>query len=193
MIVGYARVSTTDQNPQLQFDALKGAKCERIFDEKKSGRSMDRKEWNRCLDSLRAGDVLVIWKLDRIGRSTRELLQIVDHLTKEGVQLQSLTESIDTRTAHGKLVLGIMALIAEHERNVNRERTLAGLESARARGRFGGAKPKTSRKQDQQMQTLWESKEHTAAEIAQQFSISEATFFRRMTRLTKPKALEGRA
>src|SRR6266704_7111950 len=146
MIVGYARVSTNDQTPEHQLDALKSAKCRRIFVEQKSVRNMNRPELTRCLDTLRKGDTLVIWKLDRLGRSLRDLLEIVERLENSGVQFISLTEDINTKAASGRLTFHIFAVLAEFERNLIRERTMAGLATARARGRLGGARRKTTKK-----------------------------------------------
>jgi DNA invertase Pin-like site-specific DNA recombinase len=186
MIVGYARVSTTDQTPQLQIDALKAAKCKPIYVEQKSGKNMNRPELTRCLDMLRKGDTLVIWKLDRLGRSLRDLLEIVERLENSGVQFISLTEDINTKAASGRLIVHIFAVLAEFERNLIRERTMAGLATARARGRLGGARRKTTKKQDEGMRALWDSSKFTAAELAKQFGISVPTFFRRM----RPKSLK---
>ncbi len=180
MIVGYGRVSTSDQNSQLQIDALKGAKCKPIFIEQKSGRNMNRPELTRCLDMLRKGDTLVIWRLDRLGRSIRDLLEIVERIEAEGVQFISLTEEINTKTASGQLIFHMFAAFAQFERNLNRERTLAGLATARSRGRLGGSKKKTTPQQDKQLQALWESGKFTGTEIAKQFGISVPTFFRRV-------------
>ena len=187
MIVGYARVSTTDQTAQLQIDALKAAKCKPIYVEQKSGKNMNRPELTRCLDMLRKGDTLVIWKLDRLGRSLRDLLEIVERLENSGVQFLSLTEDINTKAASGKLIFHVFAVLAEFERNLIRERTKAGLATARARGRLGGAKRKTTRKQDEGMRALWDGGKFTAAELAKQFGISVPTFFRRM----RPKSLKS--
>ena len=137
MIVGYARVSTNDQTPELQLHALKRAKCRRIFVEQKSVRNMNRPELAHCLDTLRKGDTLVIWKLDRLGRSLRDLIEIVARLESGGIQFVSLTEDINTKTASGKLIFHVFAVLAEFERNLIRERTMAGLATARARGRSG--------------------------------------------------------
>ena len=182
MMIGYARVSTTDQDLSLQLDALHKAGCSRVFEERLSGRGMDRPELTRCLDTLRVGDTLAVWRLDRLGRSIRDLIDIVQQLEKAGIQFVSLTEEINTRTATGKLTFHIFASIAEFERNLIRERTNAGLMAARARGKVGGAPPKTSVKQDQAMLTLWESNEQSASEIAKTYNISVATFFRRMAK-----------
>ncbi len=180
MIVGYVRVSTTDQTPQLQIDALKAAKCRRVFIDQASGRSMNRPELTKCLDVLRGGDTLIIWKLDRLGRALRDLLEIVERLRGRGIQLISLTEEINTKSASGGLIFHVFAVLAQFERNLIRERTMAGLATARARGRLGGGKRKTTPQQDKQMRALWESREFTGPEIARQFGISEPTFWRRV-------------
>ena len=188
MIVGYARVSTNDQTPQLQIDALKAAKCKRIFTDQASGRSMNRPELIKCLDTIREGDTVVIWKLDRLGRSLKDLLQIVERLRADGIQLISLTEEINTRSASGELIFHIFAVIAQFERSLTRERTMAGLTTARARGRLGGGKKKTTPQQDKQICALWDSREFSGPEIAKQFGISEPTFWRRV----KAKSLKGK-
>lgn len=187
MVIGYARVSTSDQNPRMQTDALKKAGCKRIYEEQLSGRNIERPVLQRCLESLREGDTLIVWRLDRLGRSLRDLLEIIQRLDTDGIQFASLTEEINTRTATGKLTFHIFAVLAEFERNLIRERTNAGIASARARGRIGGAKKKTTKQQDAQMRALWESHKFTAQEIAIQFGISVPTFFRRM----KPKSLKA--
>lgn len=144
MLVGYARVSTLDQNPALQIDALKGAGCEKLFVEKASGASRDRPELKGALDYVREGDTLVVWKLDRLARSLKQLIETVAMLEARGIGLRSLTESIDTTTAGGRLIFHIFGALAEFERTVIRERTKAGLTAARARGRVGGRPPKLS-------------------------------------------------
>ena len=142
MLVGYARVSTLDQNPALQIDALKGAGCERIFTEKASGAQRKRPELKAALDYIRAGDTLVVWKLDRLARSMRQLIETVEDLQSRCIELRSLTESIDTATPGGRLVFHIFGALAEFERAVIRERTSAGLQAARERGKKGG-RPRT--------------------------------------------------
>ncbi len=145
MRIGYARVSTQDQRPELQLDALAGAGCEQVFQERQSGKDRDRPELETCLKVLRKGDTLVVWRLDRLGRSLKDLVEIVHALEDRGVGFQSLTESIDTTNAGGKLVFHVFAALAEFERNLIRERTVAGLAAARARGRRGGRKAKMSK------------------------------------------------
>jgi DNA invertase Pin-like site-specific DNA recombinase len=137
-LLGYARVSTTDQHPQLQVDALQAAGCYRVFTETASGAHTDRPVLEQLLDQLRPGDTLVVWKLDRLGRSLRHLVDTVTGLADRGVGFRSLQEAIDTTTPGGKLVFHVFAALAEFERDLVRERTTAGLASARARGRRGG-------------------------------------------------------
>ncbi|CAG0989222.1 partial DNA-invertase hin, partial [Anaerolineae bacterium] len=138
MLVGYARVSTQDQNPALQLDALKTAMCERVFVEKASGALRERPELKAALEYLRAGDTLVIWKLDRLARTLKQLVETVEGLAARDIGLCSLTEAIDTTTAGGRLIFHVFCALAEFERSNIRERTRAGLEAARARGRQGG-------------------------------------------------------
>src|SRR5882762_5361393 len=138
MMIGYARVSTQDQSPALQLDALRAAGCDRIFEEKASGAQRDRPELKAALEYMRDGDVLVVWKLDRLARSLGQLIDTVDSLKERGIGFRSLTEQIDTTTPAGKLTFHIFGAMAEFERSIIRERTRAGLDAARARGRTGG-------------------------------------------------------
>jgi DNA invertase Pin-like site-specific DNA recombinase len=144
-LVAYARVSTADQNPELQFDALKKAGCEKIFTDHASGSDRERPELAKCLGFVRKGDVLLFWKLDRLARSTVHLGQIAETCREKGVDMRCLTQPIDTTTPTGKLMFSILACFAEFERDIIVERTLAGLAAARARGRIGG-RPKGPRK-----------------------------------------------
>ena len=142
MRVGYARVSTSDQSPELQLDALRRAGCEKIFTEKTSGARDDRPELARILeDVLRAGDVLVVWKLDRLARSLKKLIATAEELERQKIGLVSLTESIDTTTPGGMLTFHVFGAIAQFERALIRERTTAGLIEARRQGRKGGRPP----------------------------------------------------
>jgi DNA invertase Pin-like site-specific DNA recombinase len=136
--LGYARVSTVDQHPELQLDALQRAGCRRVFTDHASGARQDRPELDALLEQLRPGDTLVVWKLDRLGRSLKHLLEVVGELERRGVAFHSLSEALDTSTPAGRLLFHIMAALAEFERDLLRERTRAGLEAARARGRTGG-------------------------------------------------------
>jgi DNA invertase Pin-like site-specific DNA recombinase len=135
MLIGYARVSTLDQHLHLQEDALKKAGCERIFTDTASGAKSERPGLSQVLDALRSGDTLVVWKLDRLGRSLKHLVETVQALSEKEVGFRSLQESIDTTTSGGKLIFHIFAALAEFERDIIRERTNAGLAAARARGR----------------------------------------------------------
>lgn len=148
MVFGYARVSTDDQNLDLQLDALKAAGCEKIFSEKKSGAKTDRAELNKLLEQLRSQDTLIVWKLDRLGRSLQHLVETVNRFNQQGVIFRSVQESIDTSSATGKLIFHLFASLAEFERGLIRERTNAGLASARARGRLGGRKKGLSKEAD---------------------------------------------
>lgn len=137
-IVAYARVSTIDQNPELQFDALEKAGCEKIFTDSASGTDRERPQLAKCLAYVRKGDVLLFWKLDRLARSTVHLGQIAETCRAKGVDLKCLTQPIDTTTPTGRMMFNILACFAEFERDIIVERTLAGLAAARARGRIGG-------------------------------------------------------
>jgi DNA invertase Pin-like site-specific DNA recombinase len=137
-LLGYARVSTTDQNPDLQVDALRAAGCYRVFVDTAGGTLTARPELDKVVDQLRPGDTLVVWKLDRLGRSLRHLVDTIADLHERGVGFHSLQESIDTTTPSGKLIFHVFAALAEFERDVMRERIQAGLIAARARGRRGG-------------------------------------------------------
>ena len=142
MLIGYARVSTQDQNLDLQFEALTKAGCKKLFDDKISGSSKERPGLTKVLEMLREGDTLVVWKLDRLGRSVKNLVDLVSELHKQGVQFKSLTDAIDTGTPSGRFFFHVMASLAEMERELTVERTRAGLEVARKLGRTGGRKRK---------------------------------------------------
>ena len=185
-LIGYARVSTTDQNPRLQLDALTAAGCLKTFTDKATGTKADRPEWNRCLDQLRAGDTLVIWKIDRLGRNLRDLIDIVNSLAERGIGVRSLTNgTLDTTTAHGKLVFGMFALMAEYEAALTAERTAAGLAAARARGRMGGRKPKMTPALVAKAQKMYDTRTFTMAEIADSVGVTPATVYRHI-RTDKP-------
>ena len=144
MLIGYARVSTADQCADLQLDALRAAGCERVFVEKASGAARDRSALKAALRAVKSGDTLIVWKLDRLARSIRQLIDTIERLEHRGAGFKSLTEAIDTTTSSGRLVFHIMAAMAEFERGIIRERTLAGLAAARERGRVGGRRRKLS-------------------------------------------------
>ena len=175
MRIGYARVSTQDQRPELQLDALAAAACEQLFHEKVSGTSRERPELDTCLKVLRKGDTLVVWRLDRLGRSLKDLVEVVHGLEESGIGFQSLTESIDTTNAGGKLIFHIFAALAEFERNLIRERTVAGLVAARARGRKGGRKAKMTKGDVRKAAAMLLDPLMTKTEVARHFSISRVT------------------
>jgi DNA invertase Pin-like site-specific DNA recombinase len=177
--IGYARVSTADQNPQLQLDALRSEGCLKIYTDKATGTRADRPEWKACLADLRPGDTLVIWRLDRLGRSLADLINIVTDLGNRGVAVRSLTNGlVDTTTADGKLVFGLFALLAEYEAALIKERTQAGLAAARARGRKGGRKPKMTPELIDKAQRMYDSRNFTMAEIAQSCRVTPMTIYR---------------
>ncbi len=146
MRIGYARVSTDDQTLDLQRDAPKRAKCREVYEEQASGKNTARPQLEACLKSLREGDTLVVWRLDRLGRSLADLVRIIANCEQRKIQFESLTERIETRSTTGRLVFHVFAALAEFERNLIQERTLAGLKAARARGRKGGRPAKLSAK-----------------------------------------------
>lgn len=175
MIIGYARVSTTDQTCSLQLDALSRAGCERVYQESVSGVAKERPELAKCLDALRAGDTLTVWRLDRLGRSLKDLMVIISDLEERGVGLRSLTEAIDTTTAGGKLIFHIFASLAEFERNLIKERTKAGLQAARARGRHGGRPVKLNPNQVQKARAMLLDPMISKTEVAKHFNVTRAT------------------
>lgn len=178
MRVGYARVSTQDQKPELQLDALKAAGCERIFEEKASGAQRDRPQLKAAVEYMREGDTLVVWKLDRLARSMKQLIETVEDLDARGIGFQSLTEAIDTTTAGGRLVFHIFGALAEFERSIIRERTQAGLAAAKARGRTGG-RPRSLTDDDLDVaRTLLADGKLTVDAVARQLRVSPATLYR---------------
>lgn len=177
MKFGYARVSTLDQNLDMQMDALKAAGCEKIFEEKMSGKRDDRPELKRILDQLRKGDILVVYKLDRLGRSTFKLLELTQELENKGVEFISIRDNIDTSTAVGKAMFRMMAVLAEMERDIIAERTQAGLQAARARGRVGG-RPKVEKSKLDAALALYEAGKMSVPEIIEATGVSKATLYR---------------
>ena len=182
MLVGYARVSTQEQDLALQLDALHRAGCERVFEEKASGAQRDRPALKAALDYMREGDTLVVWKLDRLARSLKQLIETVEAFAGRGIGLRSLTEAIDTTTAGGKLVFHIFAALAEFERGVIRERTLAGLQAARARGRVGGRPPALKAKDLAAAKAMLKDPEITVAEVARRMGVAASTLYRHLPR-----------
>lgn len=178
MKIGYARVSTGDQNLDLQIDALKGAGCERIFtDQGVSGAAIERDGLTQTLSCLGEGDVLVVWKLDRLGRSLGFLCDLIERLGKKGGGFLSLTDGIDTTTSGGKLVFHIMGALAEFERDLIRERTKAGMQAAKRRGKHIGRPPALSEGQKQHIQLLM-AEGKTYADMADIFGVSPNTIYR---------------
>ena len=183
MLIGYARVSTVDQDMTLQRDALKREGCERIFEETASGGKADRPELQRALDHMRKGDTLVVWKLDRLARSMKQLIETVTLLEAAGVQFRSVTEKIDTTTPGGKLTFHIFGAMAEFERSLIRERTMAGLKAARARGRKGG-RPSLMSADDLAVAQRLLSAEFSVKGVANRLGVSEATVYRKLKKAT---------
>src|SRR5579871_3744651 len=181
MLVGYARVSTHDQTLNLQKDALRTAGCERIFEDTVSGAAAERPGLDEALAFLRPDDSLVVWKLDRLGRSLRHLIDTATALQQRGIGFKSLTEQIDTTTSGGKLIFHVFGALAEFERDLIRERTQAGLKAARARGRKGG-RPRSRAMDDPKKMaiatSLYGDKQHTIREICEALGVSRATLYR---------------
>ena len=178
MKIGYARVSTQDQNLDRQLDNLRAAGCERIFNEKMTGTKSDRPELKTMLLTLRSGDILVIDSFSRLSRSTKDLLDLVERLTSMGVHLVSLKENLDTTTATGKLMLTMLSALSQFERDLIAERTVDGLKAARARGRCGGRPRSGTDKDRQQALAMYAANVMSNAEIAVHFNISQSTLSR---------------
>ncbi len=181
MLIGYARVSKSlGQDPAMQVQALKAAGAERVFVEHASGGRWDRPELHRLLDTLRAGDVLVVWKLDRLSRSLKDLLTLLDRLQALEVGFRSLTEQIDTTTPAGRMMLQMLGAFAEFEREMTRERTREGLAAARAEGRIGGRRPKLSATQRAELVRGVQEGRYSMAQAARLFAVHPATVSRLM-------------
>ncbi len=180
MLIGYARVSTLDQNLDLQRDALHKSGCEKIYTDTISGAKAQRPGLAECLSYARRGDTVVVWKLDRLGRSLKNLIEITGQLEGQGIGLKSLQESIDTSTPGGKLVFHVFGALAEFERDLIRERTNAGLTAARARGRKGGRKPALDAKKKEIALALHQNPNLSVSEICRTLGVSRATFYRSM-------------
>jgi DNA invertase Pin-like site-specific DNA recombinase len=180
VLVGYARVSTQDQKPELQLDALQVAGCEKIFEEKASGAQRDRPQLTAAIEYMRAGDTLVVWKLDRLARSIKQLIETVETLEGRGIGFRSITEAIDTTTSGGRLVFHIFAALAEFERSIIRERTMAGLASAKARGRLGGRPPALSAEDLAHARALLRDPEITMEQVAKRLGVVPSTLYRHL-------------
>jgi len=177
MLIGYARVSTQDQNPELQLDALKQAGCEKIFTEKASGAQRDRPQLTEAIKYMRPGDTLVVWKLDRLARSMKQLIETVEGLEAQNIGFCSLTENMDTTTPGGKLIFHIFGALAEFERSVLRERTKAGLASARARGRVGGRPRALSDEDIAKAKAMLRDPEITTKQVADTLGVSVSNLY----------------
>jgi DNA invertase Pin-like site-specific DNA recombinase len=178
MNIGYARVSTQDQTLNLQKDALKKIGCTKIFTDIASGAKAERKGLNEALDYVREGDILVVWRLDRPGRSLKHLIETITELNNRKIGFKSIQENIDTTTSGGKLVFHIFGALAEFERDIIRERTQAGLQAARARGRKGGRPKLLSPKKAQMALELYNNKNNSIDEICRTLNISRTTLYR---------------
>jgi DNA invertase Pin-like site-specific DNA recombinase len=184
MNIGYARVSTTDQNLDLQTDALTKAGCEKIFSDVASGAKSDREGLVEAIGFMRAGDTLIVWKLDRLGRSLPHLIATARELESKGIGFRSVQEAIDTTTPAGKLFFHMVGALAEFERDIIRERTKAGLLSARQRGRLGGRPSVVDEKKIRQAKAMLADSKNTAADICATLGISRATLYRHVKEKT---------
>jgi DNA invertase Pin-like site-specific DNA recombinase len=178
MKIGYARVSTQEQDLALQIDALTKEGCEKIFQEKASGAQRDRPELKAALSYMRQGDTLVVWKLDRLARSMKQLIETIESFQDRGIALKSLQDPIDTSSPSGKLVFHIFAALAEFERGVIRERTAAGLRAARERGRIGGRPPALSAKDIQVAKAMLKDPDITVTAVAHRLNVAASTLYR---------------
>ena len=185
-LIGYARVSTNEQNPASQVDALEAARCEKIYTEHASGTLATRPALTEALNYLREGDTLVVTKLDRLGRSVRHLKHIAEDLQHRGIGLKALSQGIDTTTPGGRLFFHMLAAIAEFEHDLIVERTKDGLEAARARGRKGGPRFKMTPTKIQQARSMYDRGEHTVQEIADTFGVSRPTIYRHLALQVEP-------
>jgi len=177
MLIGYARVSTDDQNLDLQRDALQQAGCERVFEDTASGAKAERVGLVALMEVLRVGDTVVIWRMDRLGRSLKDLIALVERLEAVGVGLRSLQEKIDTTSSGGRLVFHLFGALAEFERNLIRERTQAGLTAARARGRHGGRKKRLDPAKQKIALRLYHERQHTVEEICRMMGVGRSTLY----------------
>lgn len=177
MLLGYARVSTQDQDLTMQLDALTNYGCVKIFEEKISGRARDRPELENLLQTAREGDTVVVWKLDRLGRSLKNLIELMDHFRENGIHLVSLQENIDTTNAAGQMMFYTFAIISQYEREMTKERTKAGITAARARGRVGGQPRIPANKVDIALK-MYDSNNYTIKEITEAAGISKTTLYR---------------
>lgn len=192
MLVGYARVSTDDQNLELQLDALEQVGCKEIFEDRQSGAKASRPGLDKALEYVREGDTLVVWRLDRLSRSLKDLIAMVAELEQSGVGLKSIHESIDTTSSSGKLIFHIFGALAEFERNLIRERTQAGLSAARARGRLGGRPKALSEEKRALAVKLYDEQQHSIDEICELMGISKPTLYKYIDQARKAYKDESR-
>ena len=188
MRIGYARVSTQDQDTQAQISALNAAGCEIVFQEKASGGRWDRPELHHLLSQLRKGDVVVVWKLDRLSRSLKDLLLTLEKIEEAGANFQSLTEAIDTASPAGRMMMQIVGSVAEFERAMLRERTKSGLDAARKDGRVGGRRPKLTLQQQKEIVALVTSDQKTGADAARLFRVHPSTVVRLLAKHRQDQA-----
>ena len=188
MLIGYGRVATDEQINTLQFAELRRAGCKKIYKETATRRDAGRPELDQCLGRLKDGDTLMVWRLDRLGASLRDLIEIVTRLATQKAGLVSITERFDTRTAAGRLVFPLFASLTQFERELLRERTGYGLAAARARGRLGGRKPTLSAAQAIEIRSLWAANQLTKADIAARFGVSVST----IDRIVRPTPIRKR-
>jgi len=177
VLIGYARISTDDQNLALQHDALTAAGCEKIYEDKISGARAERPGLALALEVARAGDTLIVWRLDRLGRSLKDLIALAERLEQRKVGLKSLKEALDTTSSGGRLIFHMFGALAEFERDLIRERTQAGLSAARARGRLGGRPKLLTPEKRRLVVQLYRAKEHSIAEICRLMGISKPTLY----------------
>jgi DNA invertase Pin-like site-specific DNA recombinase len=182
MLIGYARISTSEQDTKMQVGALQSAGCGLIFREKASGGRWERPELHKLLSQLRKGDVLVVWKLDRLSRSLRDVLTIMERLQEKKAGFRSLTEAVDTTTPAGRMMMQMVGAFAEFERAMLKQRTKAGLDAARKEGRIGGRRPKLKPQQQQEIVRLVRTGKKTAADAARLFGVHPATVSRLLQR-----------
>lgn len=178
MLIGYARVSTAEQDNSIQIDALRKAGCELIFEEKISGGRWERPKLKELINHLRKDDIVVVWKLDRLSRSLKDLLFLIEQIEGKKSEFRSLTESIDTTKSSGRMMMQMVGVFAEFEREMLKERTKKGLEHARKEGRIGGRKSKLKEVQKKEIKQLIESGRKTAPEVAKLFDVHPATIYR---------------
>lgn len=178
MLIGYARVSTDDQNLDLQRDALKNAGCEKLYEDHMTGSKINRPGLEAAIEFAREGDIIIVWRLDRLSRSLKDLIEMVALLDKKKIGLKSLHESIDTSSSSGKLIFHIFGALAEFERNLIRERTHAGLTAARSRGRSGGRPKKLSSSKSKLAVQLYEGRKHSIKQICELIGVSKPTLYK---------------